>query len=39
MNDSIAPNAYMFPRKSALPGIIARQASTPKTMIASQGVP
>ena len=39
VNDSIAPNAYMLPRKSAWPGIIATQAIAPKTRIPIHGVP
>ena len=38
MNDSIAPNAYMLPRKSAWPGISVRQAIPPNTMIPIHGV-
>ena len=38
VNDSIAPNAYMFPRKSAWPGISVRQAIPPNTMIPIHGV-
>ena len=33
VNDSIAPKAYMLPRKAALPGITAMQATAPKIMI------
>ena len=39
VNESIAPNAYMLPRNSALPGIIARQAIAPKIRIPIHGVP
>ena len=38
VNDSIAPNAYSVPRKSACPGIITRQAIAPNTPIAIAGV-
>ena len=38
VNDSIAPNAYMLPRKSAWPGISVRQAIPPNTMIPIHGV-
>ena len=39
VNDSIAPNAYMLPRNSACPGIIARHAMPPKIRIPIHGVP
>ncbi len=38
MNESIAPNAYILPRKSASPGMIVTIAIRPKTMIAMYGV-
>ena len=39
LNDSIAPNAYMLPRKSAWPGISVTHAMPPKTRIPIHGVP
>ena len=39
VNDSIAPKAYMLPRKAAWPGIIVTQAIAPKSRIPIHGVP
>ncbi len=39
VNDSIAPNAYMLPRKSACPGSSVTHATTPKIRIPIHGVP
>ena len=38
VNDSIAPNAYMLPRKTACPGISVRHAIPPNTTIPIHGV-
>src|SRR5437588_112800 len=37
VNDSIAPNAYMFPRKVAWPGIRVRRATPPHKLIPIHG--
>ena len=39
VNDSIAPKAYMLPRNTAWPGIMARHAMPPKSRIPIHGVP
>ena len=39
VNESIAPKAYMLPRNTAWPGIIARHAIAPKSRIPIHGVP
>ena len=39
VNDSIAPNAYRFPRKVAWPGISVIAAIVLKMMIPTHGVP
>ena len=38
VNESIAPKAYMFPRNSALPGMIVMQATKPNKRIPTHGV-
>ena len=38
VNDSIAPNAYMFPRKAAWPGSSVTIATAPKIRIPIHGV-
>ncbi len=39
VNDSIAPKAYILPRKSALPGSSVTIAIPPKMTIPIHGVP
>ena len=39
VNDSIAPKAYIFPRKSACPGMSVMMATPLNTRIPIHGVP